>query len=104
MSQRRAGRTDRRKTALEPAMHFASKLGPEFGFAHLIVEAILLSLLSILLLIAFIATRRWYRGRYFRRLSERTFALRSRWDDILSGKVPAGTWRLKRLDCEIVES
>jgi HEAT repeat protein len=85
-------------------MDFASSLVPEFGFTRLIVEAILLSLLGILLLIVFIATRRWRRGRYFRRLSERTFALRSRWDDILSGKFPAKEWRLKRLDCEIVES
>jgi HEAT repeat protein len=77
---------------------------PDLGLARLIVEAILLSLLAILLLIIFIATRRWYRGRYFQRLSERTFALRSQWNDILTGKVPAGAWRLKHLDCEIVES
>lgn len=85
-------------------MDFASKLGPQLGFARLIVEAILLSLLGILLLIAFIVIRRWYRGRYFRQLAERTFALRSQWDDILTGKVPAHNWRLKPLDCEIVES
>ena len=85
-------------------MDFASRLAPEFGVARLIVEAILLSLLGIVLLIAFIVIRRWYRGRYFRRLSERTFALRSEWEGILSGSVPARTWRPKPLDCEIVES
>ena len=85
-------------------MDFVSRLFPELGFARLIVEAILLSLLGIFLLIAFIAIRRWYRGRYFQRLNERTFALRSQWDGILSGTVPARSWRLKRLDCEIVES
>jgi HEAT repeat protein len=85
-------------------MDFTSRLVPDLGIAQLIVKAILLSLLGIFLLIAFIATRRWYRGRYFQQLSERTFALRSQWDDILSGKVPASAWRLKRLDCEIVES
>ena len=85
-------------------MDFASRLLPELGFARLIVEAILLSLLGIFLLIAFIVTRRWYRGRYFERRSGRTFALRSQWEGILSGKVPASSWRLKRLDCEIVEA
>jgi HEAT repeat protein len=85
-------------------MGFASRLLPELGFAPLLVEAILSSLLGIFLLVAFIVIRRWYRGRYFHRISERTFALRSQWDGILSGAVPARKWRLKRLDCEIVES
>ena len=85
-------------------MDFASRFGPELGFARLVLEAIFLSLLGILLLIAFIVIRRWYRGRYFRQLSERTFKLRSQWDDILTGRVPTSAWRLKRLDCEIVES
>jgi HEAT repeat protein len=85
-------------------MDFASKLGLDLGIAQLILEAILLSLLGIFLLIAFIAIRRWYRGRYFRRLNERTFFLRSQWDGILTGTVPLRSWRLKRFDCEIVES
>ena len=85
-------------------MDFVSRLFPELGFARLIAEAIFSSLLAIFLLIVFIVVRRWYRGRYFQRLNERTFALRSQWDGILSGSVPARSWRLKRLDCEIVES
>jgi HEAT repeat protein len=85
-------------------MDFISRLFPQLGFARLIAEAILLSLLGIFLLIIFITVRRWYRGRYFWRLNERTFALRSQWDGILSGSVPARAWRLNRLDCEIVES
>lgn len=85
-------------------MHFASRLPAEFGLVGLIVEAILFSVAGIVTLIAFIAVRRWYRGRHFQHLSERTFALRSQWQDILNGKVPASSWRLKRLDCEIVES
>lgn len=85
-------------------MDFASKLVPDLAFARLVLEAILLSLLGIFLLIAFIVTRRWYRGRYFQRLNERTFAIRSQWDDIIAGRLPASAWRLKRLDCEIVES
>jgi len=85
-------------------MDFASRLTPELGLVGLIVEAILFSVAGIVVLITFIAARRWYRGRYFQQLNERTFALRSQWNDILSGKVPAASWRLKRLDCEIVET
>jgi HEAT repeat protein len=85
-------------------MDFTSRLAPELGFAGLVVKAIVLSVAGIVVLIAFIAARRWYRGRYFERLSERTFSLRSQWSDILTGRIPASSWRLIRLDCEIVES
>jgi HEAT repeat protein len=76
------------------------KLGP----AGLVLEAILVSLLGILLLVGFIVLRRWYRARYFHKRNERTVVLRSQWDDILSGKIPAEDWRLNPLDCDIVES
>jgi HEAT repeat protein len=85
-------------------MDFASRLVPKLGLVGLVVEAIMLSVAGIVVLITLIAVRRWCRTRYFHQLSERTFALRSQWDDILSGKVAASTWRLKQLDCEIVES
>jgi HEAT repeat protein len=70
----------------------------------MVLKAIFFSLLGIFLLVAFIVARRWYRGRYFRRLSERTFALRSVWDDLVAGRVPAKDWRLNPFDCEIVEA
>src|SRR4030088_3212270 len=76
------------------------KLGP----AGLVVKAILGSLVGIFLLIGFIVLRRWYRARYFRRRSKRTFALRAQWDDIVSGTIPLRNWRLDPLDSEIVES
>jgi HEAT repeat protein len=76
------------------------KVGP----AGLVLEAILVSLLGILLLVGFIVLRRWYRTRYFHKRNQRTVALRSQWDDILSGKIPAEDWRLNPLDCDIVES
>ncbi|MGA2374067.1 MAG: HEAT repeat domain-containing protein [Candidatus Sulfotelmatobacter sp.] len=76
------------------------KLGP----AGLVLEAILASLLGILLLVGFIVLRRWYRARYFHKRNQRTVALRSQWDDILSGKIPAADWRFDPLDCDIVES
>ena len=85
-------------------MDFAFNPGQEFATARLIVKAILLSLLGIFHLIAFIAARRWHRARYFRRLSERTLALRSQWNGIIDGTVCPRTWRLNRLDCELVEA
>jgi HEAT repeat protein len=76
------------------------KLGP----AGLVLQAILVSLLGIFLLVGFIVLRRWYRARYFRRRNDRTVALRSQWDEIVSGKISAETWRFNALDCGIVES
>jgi HEAT repeat protein len=75
----------------------------DLGFAWLVARAILFSLIGILLLVSFIVFRRWYRGRYFTRLSERTLALREQWPDILSGRIPGSAWRLNGLDCQIVE-
>jgi HEAT repeat protein len=76
------------------------KLGP----AGLVLEAILASLLGILLLVGFIVLRRWYRARFFHERNQRTVVLRSQWDKILSGQIPAQDWRFNRLDCDIVES
>jgi HEAT repeat protein len=76
------------------------KLGP----AGLVLEAILASLLGILLLVGFIVLRRWYRARYFHKRNQRNVELRFQWDDILSGKIPAEDWCFNPLDCDIVES
>src|ERR1700688_274190 len=76
----------------------------KLGSAGLVLEAILVSLLGILSLVGFIVLRRWYRARYFHKRNQRTVALRSQWDEILSGKVSAEDWRLNSLDCDIVES
>jgi|SRR5580658_3604641 HEAT repeat protein len=84
-------------------MAFASSQIPDLGLAWLVARAILFSLLGILLLVGFIVFRRWYRGRYFNRLNQRTVALREQWPDILSGKIPGSAWRLNVLDCQIVE-
>ena len=75
----------------------------EMGTAWLIARAILFSVAGILVLVGFIIFRRWYRGRYFNRLGERTLALREQWPDIVSGKIPGSAWRLKPLDCQVVE-
>jgi HEAT repeat protein len=76
----------------------------KLGAAGLVLEAILVSLVGIFLLVGFIVLRRWYRARYFHKRNQRTVALRSQWDDILSGKISAVDWRFNWLDCDIVES
>src|SRR3984893_6906665 len=76
----------------------------KLGAAGLVLQAILASLAGIFLLVGFIVLRRWYRARYFRRRNARTVALRSQWDEILSGQISAGNWRFDPLDCAIVES
>jgi len=85
-------------------MAFISSWLRDLGLAWLVARAILFSLLGVLLLVAFIVFRRWHRGRYFNRLSRRTVALREQWPDILSGKIPGSAWRLKAIDCQIVEN
>ena len=85
-------------------MGSVSKGIEKLGAAGLVLEAILVSLLGIFLLIGFIVLRRWYRGRYFQKRNQRTVALRSQWNDILSGKILAEDWRFDALDCDIVES
>src|ERR1017187_7833768 len=76
----------------------------KLGAAGFVLEAILVSLLGILLLVGFIVLRRWHRARYFHKRNQRTVALRSQWDDILSGNISAEDWRFNPLDCDIVES
>ncbi len=85
-------------------MGFISRAIETLGPAGLVLQAILVSLLGIVLLVGFIVLRRWYRARYFRRRNERTVALRSKWNEILSGKISAEDWRFNPLDCDIVES
>jgi hypothetical protein len=85
-------------------MEFISKPPIELGPAMLILKAVFVSLTGIFLLIAFIVLRRWHRGRYFERLNQRTYAIRTQWDDIISGQIPSKSWRLKSLDCSIVEA
>lgn len=85
-------------------MAFDSRWIEGLGPAQLVAKAILISLAGIVSLIVLIVFRRWYRGRYFRRLNARTLALCERWNDIISGKIPAASWRLNSFDCQIVEN
>lgn len=85
-------------------MEFISRSFNDFGPATLVLKAIFFSLAGISLLIAFIVFRRWYRGRYFERLNQRTYLIRSHWTDITTGRLPAKQWRARRIDRDIVES
>ena len=85
-------------------MGFIFNLIEKLGPAGLVVQAILVSQLGILLLVGFIVLRRWYRARYFHRRNQRTVALRSQWEGIVSGRISAKDWRSDPLDCDIVES
>lgn len=72
--------------------------------AGYLTSALLFAAIGILAPIAYILVRRAVRRRYFNRLNRRTFELRQRWPDVLSGRMPAESWRLRPLDCEIVET
>lgn len=76
----------------------------QMGVGGIVFKAIVISFFGIFFLILFIVARRWYRGRYFRRLNERMLAIRSSWEDLIRGRIPAERWRLKRFDSDIVES
>ena len=84
-------------------MAFDSSWIEGLGPARLVAKAILSSLVGIIILIGFIICRRWYRGRYFHRLNERTLAICKQRSEILTGEIPPESWRLNRFDCEIVE-
>jgi HEAT repeat protein len=85
-------------------MDFVSKFVHWLGPAGFVIRALVISLVGIILLLAFILIRRFFRERYFRRRDERTLELRRRWDEILVGTVPAEQWRFDPLSREIVES
>jgi HEAT repeat protein len=76
------------------------RLGP----AAIVAKAIIAALLADGLLLVFILLRRMYRKRYFARLDTRSFELRQKWNDLISGRIPYSTWRKKPFDRRIVET
>jgi HEAT repeat protein len=85
-------------------MASAFSLLAQFGPAGFVTDAIVFAVVGILGPIAYILVRRLRRRRYFHRLSRRTFDLRQRWPQVLSGKIPAESWRFQPMDCHIVEA
>ena len=76
------------------------RLGP----AAFVLKAIVAAILADALLLGFILLRRTYRKRYFAKRDARVFELRQKWDALISGEIPYGTWRNKSFDRRIVET
>jgi HEAT repeat protein len=74
------------------------------GPAAFVVKAIIVAIVANGLLLAFILLRRMYRKWYFAKRDARVYELRQRWDAIISGKIPCGTWRRNPFDRRIVET
>ncbi|MGB6877572.1 MAG: HEAT repeat domain-containing protein [Candidatus Acidiferrales bacterium] len=80
-----------------PALHAISADSAAF-----VVRAIVFSVLGILTLVGFIFARRTLRRRYFDRLASAEFYVRQRWEQILSGEIPADDWRAVHGDAEAI--
>ena len=76
------------------------RLGP----AAFVLKAIITAIAANGFLLAFILLRRTYRKRYFAKRDARVYELRQRWEAIISGEIPYGTWRKKPFDRRIVET
>lgn len=76
------------------------RLGP----AAFILKAILAAAAADVLLLGFILVRRTYRKWYFAKRDGRLFALRQKWNLLISGEIPYETWRTKAFDRRIIET
>src|SRR5712692_363669 len=76
------------------------RLGP----AAFVLKAIVAAIAADGLLLAYILLRRAYRKHYFAKRDARVFELRQKWDQLISGEIPFGTWRKNTFDRRIIES
>src|SRR5216683_4346751 len=76
------------------------RLGP----AAFVLKAIVAAIAADGLLLAYILLRRAYRKHYFAKRDARVFELRQKWDQLISGEIPFGTWRKNTFDRRIVEA
>jgi HEAT repeat protein len=76
------------------------RLGP----AAFVLKAIIFAVVADTLLLAFILLRRTYRKRFFAKRDARVFALRQKWDDLLSARIPYSAWRANAFDRRIIET
>jgi hypothetical protein len=74
------------------------------GPAAFVLKAIIAAAVADGLLLAFILLRRSYRKRYFRKRDARVFALRQKWNDLLSARIPYSEWRTNAFDRRIIET
>lgn len=68
------------------------------------MEVILASFAAIAALLVFILIRRMTRQFHFRRHDALAFAVRKQWGEILSGAIPAESWRQNPMEREIVQA
>lgn len=73
------------------------------AFTDFALRAALASLSTIIALLAFIVLRRCYRNWHFRKLDAVGFAFRRQWDDLLSLRIPATSWRWSKFKRVVVE-
>jgi HEAT repeat protein len=76
------------------------RLGP----APFVLKAIFVAILADGLLLGYILLRRAYRKRYFAKRDARVFALRQKWEALVSGEIPHAEWRKNSFDRRIVET
>lgn len=76
------------------------KLGP----AAFVVKAIVSVIVADVLLLGFILLRRTYRKRYFANRDARLFAIRQKWDALISGEIPYTAWRTRASEGQLIET
>jgi HEAT repeat protein len=76
------------------------RLGP----APFVLQAIIVAAVVDGLLLAFILLRRMVRKRFFAKRDARVFALRQKWDELLSARIPYTVWRATAFDRRIIET
>src|ERR1700686_2939825 len=84
---------------MESAFDTFRKLGP----AAFVVKAIVSVIVAVVLLLGFILLRRTYRKWYFANRDARRFAIRQKWDALISGKIPCTAWRTKASERQLIE-
>src|SRR6202140_217241 len=84
---------------MESAFDTFRKLGRE----AFVVKEIGSVIVAVVLLLGFILLRRTYRKWYFANRDARRFAIRQKWDALISGKIPCTAWRTKASERQLIE-
>jgi HEAT repeat protein len=85
---------------MESGFEWIARLAP----AGIVLKAIAVSVAGISVLLIFVTARRWWRARYFARRDRQSFFARQHWNELVSGAIPASTWRFDPLACEVMET
>jgi DNA-binding phage protein len=85
---------------MESVFEWIARLAP----AGIVLKAIAVSVAGISILLIFVTARRGWRAHYFARRERQAFYTRQHWNELVSGTIPASTWRFDRLACEVMET